>query len=264
MDSVEGRNLFQWSSGGRWPTGPVAEGDWAAPAGYSSRAVIDPWHGSTKDLLCDHHLKKLYGGPLASLILAVWGLTDRYSVPCLSARDCYPSSKCSGLINIEISWFKGNAFRLVLGAKWWWLILLQLYQWGSSVSYHAATGLGNESNSLPVIFWLEVFKSCLASWRISSSPSIHLSASWWATQLSSALWKSQEANHCSPLIQYSQKPLFLVTTFLLLNNRGSCASGFPLIHAGFALALRGCHLPQPLPQQKWGAMQKGQWTMAVF
>lgn len=48
-----------------------AEGDGAAPAGYSTRSVIDPFHSPTKDFLCDHHLKKLYGGALASLVLAV-------------------------------------------------------------------------------------------------------------------------------------------------------------------------------------------------
>lgn len=122
-----------------------AEGEWAAPAGSSTRALIHPRHSPTKYVLCDDHLKKLYGGALASSVLVVWDLIDPYSVPCLSAKDCYPSSKCSRHISTESSWFKGNASGLVLGAKQWWLILLQRYQWGSSVSYHAAAGLENES-----------------------------------------------------------------------------------------------------------------------
>lgn len=141
MDSVEGRSVFWWKRGKRWPSGPVAGGDWAAPASCSTRTVTDPCRSPTKDFLGDHRLKKPYRGALASVVLAVWDLPD----PCLPAKDCYPSGKCSRLISIESSWLKGKASGLVLGAKWWWLILLQQYQRGSSMSYHATTGLGNAS-----------------------------------------------------------------------------------------------------------------------
>lgn len=139
MDSVEGRSVFWWKSGERWPSGPVAGGDWAAPASCSTRAVTDRCHSPTKDFLCGHHFKKPYRGALASLVLAVWDLPD----PCLSAKDRYPSSKCSRHISIESSWFKGKASGLFLGAKRWWLMLLQQYQRRSSMSYHAAMGLRN-------------------------------------------------------------------------------------------------------------------------
>lgn len=126
--TLEGRNVFWWSREGN----EVMQ-SWrrlSCPR-RSAKAVIDPCHIPAKDL-CDPCSQKLFGGALASLICAVWDLSDPPSLPHPSAKACSPSSKFQ-------HWRLLTPGRCLWVSPWCRVLVinpLQLYHWGSSVSCH--------------------------------------------------------------------------------------------------------------------------------
>lgn len=121
-------------SGGveRWPSGEELM-ETEQPQPLSDWPLSQPYQG-----LVWPSLEKAFWRSSGKLISAVWHVSDPSSIPCLSAKARSPSSKCSRHFSTGSCWLQGNASGLALGAEWLWLTLLQLYQWGSSVSCHGS------------------------------------------------------------------------------------------------------------------------------